>query len=79
MSKDEVVRLIMHFPVGLFAAWLTIIMPVPGVLFTLGFYVYEVMNDWRKVDWSYKDVIGFVAGYGTLLAIWYVLTHYNLI
>ena len=74
MTKDEIIRFAMHFPVGLFAAWLTIVMPVVGILFVVLFCVYEIMNDWRKVDWSYKDVIGFIAGYGTLPTIFYIIS-----
>ena len=74
MSKDEIIRFIQHFPVGLFAAWLTLKMPIVGIMFFIGFLFYQAIQDWRKVDWSYKDVIGFVCGYGTLPTIFYIIS-----
>lgn len=39
---------------------------VVGSLFFLGALIYEAFNDFRKVDHSYKDVIGIVWGYGII-------------
>ncbi len=47
---------------GAFSAWLITESKEIGVVLVISFLVYEIMNDWRKVDWSYKDVCGFVWG-----------------
>jgi len=79
MNKDEFIRFWLHFPVGLliaglicaglFYSELMVYGLVGGVLLGFTFLVYEVINDWRKVDWSYKDVFGEVFGLGTGLVI----------
>ena len=56
----------MHFPVGMLGAWLIDQSPAIGIMFTAYFGLYEVMNDWRKADKSYKDVIGAVFGFGVM-------------
>lgn len=67
-KKDEFIRALLHFPVGLMAILImAYVKPLLvgvsiGCLGGFSFLVYEAMNDWRKEDWSYKDVIGFVAG-----------------
>lgn len=68
-SKSDWKRFWLHLPVGFVGAWFTWEMPVAGVMFTVYFLAYEVLNDWKKDDKSYKDVIGAVAGYGILTGI----------
>ena len=63
MSKHDWIRFWLHFPIGLLAGWISLFYPIIGLTFFLGFLTYEAMNDWRKWDWSYKDVLGGVAGY----------------
>jgi hypothetical protein len=58
------VRAIIHAPVGLFVAMLVNWEPVTAVLLGVAFLSYEVMNDWRKHDDSYHDVLGYVWGLG---------------
>ncbi len=72
MSKDAK-RFWLHFPVGCLCAFLTFFNPPLGISLTAWFALYEVMNDWRKVDHSYKDIYGAVFGFGivaTLLVIY---------
>ena len=60
----DFIRGLMHFPVGLFAAWLICVTPLVGVLFAVGFMFYEALEDWRIDDLSYKDMFGFLIGLG---------------
>jgi len=55
-------RAALHFPVGVFTAWLGTVSPVTCGVFGAGFLVYEVMEDWRIKDRSYKDVLGYLVG-----------------
>lgn len=55
-------RAALHFPVGVFTAWLGTVSPVTCGVFGAGFLVYEVMEDWRLKDRSYKDVLGYLVG-----------------
>lgn len=64
MSKDEIKRAILHFPIGLFVAWVVTFNPTLCWVLGVTFLVYEIMNDWRKKDWSYKDVFGYSFGLG---------------
>ena len=77
MTRDELIRAAMHFPVGVLAVLIMAFVNPPnlgiaiGLLGALAFLVYEIMQDWRKHDKSYKDVIGFVAGiYSGAILIW---------
>lgn len=60
---------LVHFPVGLFSAWLTAKTPPAGLMLSSGFLVYQVLEDWRIKDKGYKDVFGFLIGYGLMGAI----------
>lgn len=57
-------RAALHFPVGVFTAWLGTVSPVTCGVFGAGFLVYEVLEDWRLKDRSYKDVFGYLIGIG---------------
>lgn len=75
MGKDDWHRFWMHFPMGMFAA-LLLTQPKTlwiGIALAFSFLVYEIMNDWRKKDWSYKDVCGFVWGIGAVGLIIYLI------
>lgn len=54
----------MHFPVGVFTAWLATFNPVICLVFGFGFLFYEGIEDWRIIDRSYKDVLGYLIGIG---------------
>ena len=64
MTSQDWKRLGMHFPIGAIARLVQLSDPISG-LTILGLTVtYEAFNDWRKMDKSYKDVLGIVWGYG---------------
>ena len=55
-------RFLMHFPIGVLTG---VVFNYDGYLalgLLFGFCFYEFIQDWRKRDNSYKDVIGFVVG-----------------
>jgi len=64
MSKLDWIRFWLHVPVGIICAGLMFFMPWHGAFLTVGFLAYEAMNDWRKKDSSYKDIFGFLFGFG---------------
>ena len=62
-----------HYIAGGITAWSAFHSPMLCLSLCLSFLVYEVMNDWRKVDHSYHDVLEFVIGIyvvATGLMIW---------
>ena len=63
MTKSDIYRALLHFPVGLLACDFTFQAPVPGAIFSIGFLTYEVIEDWRIKDRSYKDIWGYLVGY----------------
>lgn len=65
MTKDDVKRAIIHYPVGFFTAWLATETWVIAILLGVGFLVYEVIEDWRIHDKSFKDVFGNLIGLGS--------------
>ena len=75
MPLKDLWRAIIHFPVGALCAILTFFLPSLGISLTIYFIVYEVLNDWRKKDSSYKDVFGGALGYGaaSLVILYYLL------
>lgn len=58
MTHDQK-RYWMHAPLGLLTAYLYLFPPA-GLAATIGFLGYEAIQDWRKIDHSYKDVIGWL-------------------
>lgn len=64
MTRRDWHRFWMHFPIGMLGAWMVYQHTALGIMLTIYFLTYEVMNDWRKQDRSYKDVIGAAWGYG---------------
>lgn len=64
MSKSDMIRAALHFPVGIYTAWLGTFNPVVCLVFGLGFLFYEGIEDWRIKDRSYKDVFGYLIGIG---------------
>jgi len=66
-------RLALHFPIGMVGAVLTLWHPPSGIMLMVYFICYEVLNDWRKKDSSYKDVIGGALGFGLTSLILFVI------
>ena len=64
MNKADIARAAIHFPVGVFAAWLATVASVLCLVFGIGFLTYEILEDWRIADRGYKDVFGFLVGFG---------------
>ena len=62
MKAEEWKRLWMHLPWGMLAVGLFLYHPLLGVTACFMELGYEAMNDWRKKDESYKDVIGIAWG-----------------
>ena len=52
-----------HYVAGAIAGWLVIIIPIAGLALMLSFMAYEVCQDWRKKDWSFRDILEFVIAY----------------
>ena len=72
-AKKDNRRLVQHIPCGMLAAFLVHVMPVAGVLYFVGFWAYEYLQEWRKFDHSFKDGIGFLDGFtglGVLIVLW---------
>jgi hypothetical protein len=54
----------MHVPAGIFSAVLMSGWPLAGAALFAGFLVYEIVEDWRISDHSYKDVVSYLYGFG---------------
>ncbi len=63
-------RLVAHLPWGVAGALLCYVGAVFGVIFSIYFLAYEVMQAWRLKDMGYRDVLGFPVGFAfTVLAV----------
>ena len=62
MKAEDWKRLWMHLPWGLLAVGLFVFHPLLGATACFSTFVYEAFNDWRKMDSSYKDVLGICWG-----------------
>lgn len=60
---------LVHFPVGMYTSYLTHHHPAAGAIMAVGFLTYEVIEDWRIKDRGYRDVFGFLLGFGLMSAI----------
>ena len=69
MTRQDMIRALIHLPVGAFAAWLSTGHWVLCLVFSLSFLFYEIIQDWRIKDRSYKDIFGFLIGFGILGAV----------
>ena len=65
-------RNIFHYIAGGITAWIAFTNPVLALTLALTFLIYEAMNDWRKFDHSYHDVLEF------LIALFVVATGLNI-
>jgi len=59
---DKVWRAVVHAPIGVFAAWIISKDPTLGFTISLTFIAYEIAQDWRIGDRSFKDILGFLIG-----------------
>ena len=49
-----------HYVAGGITAWIAFSNPVLALTLALTFLIYQAMNDWRKVDHSYHDILEFL-------------------
>jgi len=62
-----------HYVAGGITAWSAFYAPMLSLSLCLSFLIYEAMNDWRKEDNSFHDVLEFVVAIfvvATGLLIW---------
>ena len=59
---NKVWRAGIHAPVGVFAAWVIQHSPTLGFTIAITFIAYEIAQDWRIGDRSFKDILGFLIG-----------------
>lgn len=63
MTRSDYLRICQHFWVGVIAAWLTWRHVALGVVFSVGFYLYEYNEDWKlRGSISHIDIMGFLIG-----------------
>lgn len=55
-------RVLLHVPIGAFNAWLFWHVPQVGVIFFVGFLIYELNEDWRIRDQAWRDIKGYLWG-----------------
>ena len=74
MNRNDIFRIILHIPVGIICFIGLGISWALGMVFFLGFMVYELNEDMHLKDSAYKDILGFMVGLGaTILAFFFFL------
>ena len=61
-------RFLLHMAMGMFTGALLWGWGLAGILMFLGFLAYEVAEDWRIHDRGYRDIFGFLWGFGGMVA-----------
>lgn len=56
--------ILLHIPLGLLTCVLCYAHWVLAVILAVGFYIYELNEDWHISDNAYKDIKGFLWGIG---------------
>lgn len=64
IGREEVKRVLLHIPLGLFTCVLGYIYSWLALAFTISFLAYELSQDWVVIDNSYKDIKGWLWGIG---------------
>jgi len=78
-TKQKTFRALIHIPVGLFNCFCLYVGIVFGVLFFIGFFIYELQQDYRLKDGAYLDIFGWLIGFGIAVALLFMLQMFNLI
>jgi RsiW-degrading membrane proteinase PrsW (M82 family) len=86
LTKEEWIRLLVHLPQGMVAAWWVFGFAIPflapielslrsvlaGFALLFVFIAYQFIQEWRKKDGSWRDVVGICWGFvltGSILGI----------
>ena len=62
-SIEKIYRAGLHIPVGIFNVFCLWVNPIYGILFFVGFFAYEITEDWRIKDFGYLDIFGWLIGF----------------
>lgn len=71
--KEKLFRAGIHIPVGLFNVFCLYVGIVYGVLFFMGFFAYELNEDWHLKDGAWLDIFGWLIGFGMGVAVLFIL------
>ncbi len=88
--KEKLFRAGIHIPVGLFNVFCVYVglyfalkhdMPllvfvgiVFAILFALGFFIYELNEDWHLKDNAWLDIYGWIIGFGIGVSLLFILS-----
>ncbi len=71
--KEKLFRAGIHIPVGLFNAFCVYVGILYGVLFFLGFFIYEINEDGHLKDQAFLDIYGWIIGFGMGVSLLFLL------
>lgn len=75
MKPRDLIRWALHLPIGAIIAYAILrIDPTFGVMIGIFFLAYEILEDIRVRDWSFKDVFGSLISMiatGFIITIWF--------
>ena len=71
--REKAFRAGIHIPVGLFNVFLLYIGVVYGIIFFLGFFAYELNEDWHLKDNAWLDIYGWLIGFGMGVVVLFIL------
>ena len=52
-----------HYVAGGVAGWILTLNPIAGLGLMFSFMIYEICQDWRKQDWSFRDILEFIIAF----------------
>lgn len=77
--STKVYRAGIHIPVGIFNVFCFYMDTVLAILFFIGFFTYELQEDYRLKDGAYLDIYGWLVGFASGVIIAFILNNYGII
>lgn len=78
-TKEKTIRAVLHVPVGICNAFLLYAEPVFGILFFIGFFVYELEESYHLKDGAFLDIYGWLWGFAGLATPYFILKWLGLV
>ena len=79
MTRNDIIRALLHLPVGVVTVISVSTHWVIPLCFSLGFIVYELNEDMHLTDKAYKDIMGWLVGIGLSVSCLFILKQCGII
>ena len=77
--REKLFRCGIHIPVGIFNVFCVYAGLAYGILFFIGFFMYEFNEDWHLKDKGFLDIFGWIVGFGIGVSLQFLLSKLGVI